>query len=71
MLTHRYVSILLDGSRCISILISIPIKFKILSALQLSATDSTLEICDEFQMGSLWEEDDLQSLVLMGFRGST
>ncbi|RCV38082.1 hypothetical protein SEVIR_8G118900v4 [Setaria viridis] len=23
------------------------------------------------QMGSLWEEDDLQSLVLMGFRGNT
>jgi len=23
------------------------------------------------QMGSLWEEDDLQSLVLMGFKGST
>jgi hypothetical protein len=23
------------------------------------------------QMGGLWEEDDLQSLVLMGFRGST
>jgi hypothetical protein len=48
--------------------ISSLISFRSHIVLQLSTMNEP-DICDQFQISSPWE-DDLQSLVLMGFRGN-